>query len=939
DYAYSIVQTAISSHDAIQDEGRMEIITTPFYHPILPLLIDLNSAREVNDGVADLALPTQNTLWTEDALIQIEKGKAYTASLFGEEPKGMWPSEEAVSDDIIPLVNQTGIEWFVTDYTVLENSLGVSELTPEQWFQPYVVEKDGYSSVAFFRHQQLSDEIGFNYGGLDPEVAANNMIDLLKDIRDNWTNEEDPVFTVALDGENAWENYQFDLNGDSIMDYTGNLFREYMYQKLEEAQVEGWLQTITPSQYLADHPANTLETVSLATGSWATDLTVWIGEDEENQAWDRLITTRKDLLDYMDANEYMKEDLPDAWEALYAAEGSDWFWWFGADKDSGHDELFDWQFKTILRGVYKEIGWTDTDIMEAYPYLFLEMLPPVSAQIQGKYLPNIDGILTASEEWSLAASYPHAEANNTDRLFKDIYLGVDEALDALHLRFDTTDSFSLDSIGDYSVGLYFSNPKAQFTTIFPRFADPLDNSEILGFELNKELRIELDTGISSIYEIGNTYAWEQTAESASVAIDDFVEVSIPLSVLGVEKGDQIYLRFVATNDSNGENFDVTPEDGPWMLNIPFGGVNMVEVFSMTDPAWDEHGIYPTNPEMHPDYDVNQTGLMDIIRFRVGYIDDIVYFEFKFRELFNPWGGPGGYSHPLMQVYIDQDQITGSGRTDCDQNGHFTIEEDHAWEYMVRADGWLQYILLEDDSQISGVSTFSDSVDNIIVFSAPASVIGIPQKMWAYTVVVGSQDYQAFREFFEVEQEWKFGGGDDSYFDPNVIDVLLPANVDQNAILNDYDPVAELFCTIPAVYLEPDTIAPTIDILTTVTEYTLTADETTVDVEILFAASDNEELTKIDVSINDLLDRTLASNVSSITLTLSVGTYEINLKAVDAWENEAEMSITIIILPFSDETDDHPTDDDGGSRISGFSIGMFAILSLSAIVWIAKRRWT
>ena len=118
---------------------------------------------------------------------------------------------------------------------------------------------------------------------MHPDTASDHFIDYLQDIQQDWNGTGEPVFTVALDGENAWENYQYDLDGDGRTEYTGNMFRELMYQKIEEAQDAGWLKTVTPAQYLADHPVGTLETIPLKTGSWANDLTVWIGEDDENK--------------------------------------------------------------------------------------------------------------------------------------------------------------------------------------------------------------------------------------------------------------------------------------------------------------------------------------------------------------------------------------------------------------------------------------------------------------------------------------------------------------------------------------------------------------------------------------------------------------------------------------------------------------------------------
>jgi alpha-amylase/alpha-mannosidase (GH57 family) len=909
-----LVEDSMIYHDDLQNEGRLEIITTPFYHPILPLLINTSNAREVNIGVANLPLPENNTLWTEDALIQIEKGKNYTRDLFGEDPVGMWPSEQAVSDEIIPLVNQTNLQWFVSDYTVLRNSLGVSTLTPEQWFKPYLVEKDGLTSVAFFRHQQLSDEVGFNYGGLNPNTSAQNMIDTLHDFQQNWAGVENPVLTVALDGENAWENYQYDIDGDGDVEYTGNLFREKMYELLEVAQGDGWLRTITPKQYLEEHPPETLDPLNMSTGSWAGDLNIWIGEDEENWAWDQLITTRNDLVQYMTDNILTKEDLPDAWEALYAAEGSDWFWWYGTDRDSGHDELFDWQFKTILRGVYKSIGWSDNEIMIAYPILFLKNLPQIAASIEGKQEPTIDGIITDETEWTLAAHLNHSLANSTDNVIKDLYLSVDEVIDDIHIAINTTDAYDLGTSDNLSFGLYFSSPDLENKQLFPRFTDPLNSSHILGFELATEIRIDLDnTTEAKIYRVNDTGDWELALDKlTTLAVDDIIEMTIPLTSLNIEKGRTLLMNVIATNDTLNENIDKAPTDGPWSLTIPIGGVDMTEVFSMADPSGDEHGIYPTNPQMHPDGDVEQTGLMDILRFRIGYEDDKVYFEFKFRELYNPWNGPGGYSHPLMQVYIDKDNIPGSGSTTCDQNGHFDIEEEHAWEIMVRADGWLQYVLYSNQTMLEGsVETFSDSVDKVIVYSAPISVIGIPTQDWTYTVVVGSQDYQAFRDFLSQPQEWKFGGGDDSEWDPNTVDCLVPLGVDQEAILNSYDVLNQEYSTIPAVgpniQFQDDTIDPIISIIEPAEdpyEVSLPRRESTAPVNISWEASDNNEIDRFEIYDGNIFLSEYNLTVRSVILELTEGEHIIKVNVFDSAENYTSASITIIV---------------SGSKISGFPI--------------------
>ncbi|MFX1536001.1 glucodextranase DOMON-like domain-containing protein [[Eubacterium] cellulosolvens] len=930
-YCYQLVQDSINYHDLLQNSGRLEIMTTPFYHPILPLLIDLNAGIEANP--AEIIPDDVNTLWPEDALAQIQKGRNFTESIFGEYPVGMWPSEQAVSDDIIPLVADSSIEWIVTDYTILRKSLGVSELTPEQWFKPYNATKDGKSIAVFFRHQDISDRVGFTYGGLHPDAASQDMINFLKDIRDDWTGVDDPVFTVALDGENAWEHYQYDLDEDDRTEYTGNLFREMLYEKLEQAQDDGWLRTITPHQYLQEHPLNTLEALpTLETGSWAGDLSTWIGEDDENLAWRRLIRTRADLVEYQTNNP--GANLTDAWEALYAAEGSDWFWWYGSDQNSGHDDLFDWAFKTHLRGVYKGMGWSDQDILTNYPELFLRLLPSIPAVFKGKKTPTIDGI-ASTEEWDLAAIYYDNVTGETIDFIHSVYAGIDEDLNDLYFRIDTNDTlYPLASTSDHSIGIYFSNPLANNTAIFPRFADPTNLSHMLGFELFTELRIDLDdTSSAKIYRVNSTNEWELTEVNVStLAVDEVIEIKIPLSALEIEKGDLVYTSFVATNDTQGENVDIAPHEGPWYILIPTGGIDFdVEIFSMEDPAFDERGIYPTNPEMHPDYNTSETGLMDILRFRVGTAFDNknverMYFEFKFRALFDPWNAPGGYSHPLMQVYVDKDNIPGSGKTSCDQNGHFNISSEHAWEIMVRADGWLQYYLLANGTRGSEVTTGADSVDKIIYYSIPLSTIGQPTTDWAYTVVVGSQDYQAFREFFTVAQEWKFGGGDDSSYDPNLVDILVPEGMDQDEVLDDYSETEQRYAVIPAVgpSITLDDEAPVVTIITPDTDpYTayLGGGATTVNITIEWSVTDNVGVVKQEIYDNNVFITELDGLTTSYELELEAGEHIIRISAYDAIDNIGSATITINV----------------SAAVPGFLVLPFIITLVAIVLWKKKQK--
>jgi hypothetical protein len=391
-----------------------------------------------------------------------------------------------------------------------------------------------------------------------------------------------------------------------------------------------------------------------------------------------------------------------------------------------------------------------------------------------------------------------------------------------------------------------------------------------------------------------------------------------------------------------------PQDGPWRLTIPFGGVTMTEVFAIDDPEGDERGIYPTNPQMHPDGNLTRQGFMDILRFRVGYDAEWTIFEFKFKELENVWNSPVGYSHPLMQVYIDKDRTPGSGSTLCDQNGHFSINSENAWELLVRSDGFDRYILWENGTQTSGMQSFSDAVDKIIDIKAPRSVVDIPTDNWAYTVVVGSQDFSAFREFYSQPQEWKFGGGDDSIYDPNVVDMLVPIGRNQNEILDSYSVLQMSFSTLTAVGPNIGFIADITDPIVDITNpsdnavFTLEQGSSEYTLNIQWSASDPTQgdiagIDRIELYIDSVFILGVSVNDTSYTDSLEAGTHTIRINAFDYTGNYGSASVSITINEAVSTTTDTTTttEDTTSATTPGFEL--WGLIFLTGIVTLFRRK--
>jgi alpha-amylase/alpha-mannosidase (GH57 family) len=379
---YKVMRAVIPLHRALQDRGQIEVSTTPFYHPILPLLIDTDKATIDRPGTS---LPKQFA-FPEDAEAQVARAVEHYRRWFGRAPRGMWPAEGAVSQAAVPFFAEHGISWIATDQGVLARSgrWGYEVDKPNVLCRPYRAEEKEHAVSVFFRDTFLSDAIGFDYHGFsDYEEAARDFVHRMK-AHCARHESDDQMHTVVLDGENAWGAYREDARP----------FLHALYRQLEE---NAEIRTVTFSEYLegnADrgippHPLSQLEKVyDLFTGSWidemgsapGVDLGTWIGEPEENRAWDLLRAAREVLVQA----EATPTNHPDAFEALYRAEGSDWFWWFGEDQDSGNDATFDDLFRMHLKNVYRELDldppaaldrpivprdviWTFTDPVEHVP--------------------------------------------------------------------------------------------------------------------------------------------------------------------------------------------------------------------------------------------------------------------------------------------------------------------------------------------------------------------------------------------------------------------------------------------------------------------------------------------------------------------------------------------------------------------------------------------
>ncbi|HWP82571.1 MAG TPA: carbohydrate-binding module family 20 domain-containing protein [Bacteroidota bacterium] len=344
----------------ISYKGQIEVITTPFYHPILPLIYDSDLAKLCQPH--DPMPPRFH--FPEDADAQVAKAVAYYQRMFGQLPTGMWPAEGSVAHDLVPVFARHGIKWIATDEKILARSKPPNQ--PK--YYPYSLSADHASKNVVsivFRDTELSDKIGFVYQHFKGEDAAQDFVqNVLKYAPQE--DEPDRLLTVILDGENAWEWYRYDNDAKE--------FQNALYRKLTELYEAKQVITVTMTEYIKGnpqrnvpaHPIESMPTLKwLWPGSWINaNYDTWIGEDEENRAWEYLLIARQDLeqsgikppdpQDPSPKENTKKWYAYRAWESMYAAEGSDWFWWYGTDQSApAGDKPFDIAYITHLNNVYR----------------------------------------------------------------------------------------------------------------------------------------------------------------------------------------------------------------------------------------------------------------------------------------------------------------------------------------------------------------------------------------------------------------------------------------------------------------------------------------------------------------------------------------------------------------------------------------------------------
>ncbi|MAT43149.1 MAG: glycoside hydrolase [Anaerolineaceae bacterium] len=761
--ALRIIQEVIPYHKQLQESGQIEVITTPYAHPILPLLIDSNLATVGNPGAET---PPQFS-YPVDALAHLNISAEMYEQHYGTAPRGLWPGEGSVAQIMVPFVLKAGYQWMATGEPVLAKSLGMDSFTrnaqetvleADKLYRPYyVTNKDGDQLAVFFRDGVISDKIGFTYSGVSGTAAAKDFMNRLENIREELKKEEADgphIVSVILDGENAWENYEND----------GKEFFHALYQMLSESET---IATITPSDYLEKFPQQEI-IEDLFPGAWfSPNYDTWIGEPEETMAWDYLGRTRSMLAKYdiSKVREAAPEKIKEAEDYMYLAEGSDWFWWYGADQDSGQDEYFDEGYRALLRKVYETLDEPVPTFINI-PIIQAKSIP-ADVPVNGFSSPQIDG-LNKEGEWDNAGIYFGSETGNSQ--------GVLFTNDEKNIYFQIGIQ---DIQPDSQVSIYLKTPRGSSSGYPFTLAINGQNPELLGLAATLAFSWTQEDGLTAYS--GEESGWIESEHTAKASAgDNILEIEIPFEMIGeLESGDEI--RFIVNVEPDGNR---VPLLGPGQLIMPDLG-NSTVVMEVIDPENDDYGpgtyTYPTDA-------VFVGKAYDLKSFRVAYDENNIIFKVEtYGAIPNPWGSPNNLAIQTIDIYIDVDPGAATGERKLLPGRNLSLESENGWEYALWAEGWTPQILRPDEEGIEP-KPITDAEMKIIVDPAGRSVtIRVPKTVfgntdpsqWGYAVVIlGQEGYPTagvwrVRDVEESAAQWRFGGAPADSNHTRVLDMIWP----------------------------------------------------------------------------------------------------------------------------------------------------------------------
>lgn len=547
DIQRDIIRKIIPTLKRLSNKNKIEITTSPYYHPILPILLDYKNIRK-NASVDD---EIQNLKTENDAKVQTKMALDRVEELIGKRPRGIWPSEQCVNAPTLEMLSDLGVEWSISDEGILASSIDFQFehdfkgflKEPYHLLKTYEYKTEKSDIKMIFRDSTIHNLISFEYPHHNPIATANDLYDRIKVMQSKILSspDKDHLLTIALDGENCWENYFED----------GSSFLKTLYTLITE---DDTLETVLISDYIEQTKEHKLLPKIAAGSGFNRNFKLWIDEPVKDLAWTYLKRVRDDFAEF-EKREPLNPNIELARKELFICEGSDWFWWYGEPNDSGRDNIFDFIFRTHLKNIYKYLDldipkYLDdpiTDISPSKPSKYPKSL--ITPQINGKDIADED------DEWNNAGciEIPDGPVLRESKLFEKIRFGNDEENFYLkfHLNKYIKNSEEL-SKRTYQMYIYLRKAGRKQALAPVRLINKTQNIPPISMEkFHNEIQIAIRKDSLQFLRLikaipGDMWVLANT-KSMESAYDEVLDLKIPFDSLDIKSGETLEFIFINAN--------------------------------------------------------------------------------------------------------------------------------------------------------------------------------------------------------------------------------------------------------------------------------------------------------------------------------------------------------------------------------------------------------
>ena len=229
-----------------------------------------------------------------------------------------------------------------------------------------------------------------------------------------------------------------------------------------------------------------------------------------------------------------------------------------------------------------------------------------------------------------------------------------------------------------------------------------------------------------------------------------------------------------------------------------------EMFYIQNKTGSDYGSGNYQYPQYRDFEPYQN-LLDITELKIEQLAEDYLFNFTFVKITNPWDKDYGFSHPLIEIYIDNQE--GGSTTSFQQAARVNFDSRHPWNKLLKISGEFVRVYAHEDgseelidlSSMIGQSDWDLSAEDAKIWTEGHTIklqirqeiLGSLQKASLYVLIGSFNPFGPgyYREIRSEPSSWFFYDltltEAEVEYAPRVIDIILPEGKDQKEVLGNF----------------------------------------------------------------------------------------------------------------------------------------------------------